>query len=414
MTLAHVQTTIATPPGGSRPFHRSLPLLLAFMTALGPFSVDAYLPSFPEIEKGLQASPFEVQQTLSIFLASFAFMTLWHGAISDALGRRRVTLVCLGLFALSSVGCAWSRTVGALWVFRGLQGVTSGAGIVLGRAVVRDLLQGPEAQRMMSRITMMFALAPALAPIVGGWLDKWFGWQSLFYFLVLMAGVQWLWCWWALPETLPPEKRHPLHPMFLLRSYYSALTEPAFLAVTGVISLNFAGFFLYVVSSPKFLIDHLHIPQTGFYWLFVPAMAGMMIGAWLSGRLAGKITPMRTIAIGSLVMAAAALCNVVINLLLPPGLPWSVAPIFPYVLGMSLTMPSLTLLGLERFRGQWGLGSSCQVFIQTGVNSLNAAFLAPLLWVSPLHLALGQLGLLAAGFGCLAVYRWRTRAAALA
>ncbi len=384
-------------PGGQKVHGRGLPILLAFLTALGPFAVDAYLPSFPEIESDLHATPIEVQQTLSVFLVCFAFMTLWHGAISDALGRRRVTLVCLVLFALASAGCACAHSIGMLWFFRALQGMTSGAGIVLGRAVVRDLMHGAEAQRLLAHISMMFALAPAVAPVLGGWLDKFFGWRALFVFLVVLAVIQWVWCWIALPETLPPEKRKPLHPVYLLRSYHRGLTMPAFLAIGVAMTLNFAGYFLYVMSSPKFLLGHLHLAQTDFYWLFGPAVAGMMTGAWLSGRLAGRISPMQTVRLGYLLMGTAALANVILNLTLPPGLPWSIAPIVPYTLGMSLAMPSLTLLGLDLFPGQWGLGSACQALIQTGLNSVTAAVLAPLLWGSTLKLAAGQLGLVLAG-----------------
>ena len=416
--MSFVTSSPATDPAGAQPTHSSpkrayradLPVLLAFLTALGPFSVDAYLPSFPEIGRDLHATPLQVQQTLSIFLICFAFMTLWHGAISDALGRRRVTLVSLVLFVGASAGCACAHSIGMLWFFRALQGMTSGAGIVLGRAVVRDLMEGPPAQRLLSHISMMFALGLAVAPILGGWLDKLFGWRSLFVFLVLLAVVQWVWCWLALPETLPPEKRRPLHPVYLLRSYHRGLTMPAFLAVGMAMTLNFAGYFLYVVSSPKFLLGHLHIAQTGFYWLFGPAVAGMMTGAWLSGRLAGRVSPMQTVRLGYLLMGTAALANVILNLSLPPGLPWSIAPIVPYTLGMSLAMPSLSLLALDLFPGQWGLGSSCQALIQTGLNSLTAAVLAPLLWGSTLKLATGQLGLALTGVAMTLYYRHLVRA----
>jgi DHA1 family bicyclomycin/chloramphenicol resistance-like MFS transporter len=390
---------------GQKKHGPGLPILLAFLTALGPFAVDAYLPSFPEIKADLHATDIEVQQTLSVFLICFAFMTLWHGAISDALGRRRVTLISLVLFAASSVGCAFSHSIGQLWFFRALQGMTSGAGIVLGRAVVRDLMQGAEAQRLLSHISMMFAIAPAIAPVLGGWLDKFFGWRSLFIFLTVLAAVQWLWCWLALPETLPPEKRRPLHPAFLWHSYVRGLTMPAFLAICGAMTLNFAGYFVYVVSSPKFLLEQLRVGQTGFFWFFVPAVAGMMTGSWLSGRLAGRLSPMRTILLGYTAMGLAATANVVISLTLPPAVPWSILPIIPYVLGMSLAMPSLTLLALDLFPGQWGLAASCQAFVQTGLNSLTAAILAPLLWGSARELAWGQFGLLATGMLATLFYR---------
>jgi MFS transporter, DHA1 family, multidrug resistance protein len=191
----------------SRPEGRRIALLLAALSALGPFSIDTYLPSFHDIAEKLGASQIEVQQTISAYLLAFATMTLWHGAISDRFGRRRVILIAVGLFGLASIGCAVSTSIEQLWFWRAMQGATSGAGIIIGRAIVRDLFDGPPAQRLMSQITMMFALAPAIAPVIGGWLQTFFGWRSIFAFLVLSTAALWFACWKLLPETLPPEKR---------------------------------------------------------------------------------------------------------------------------------------------------------------------------------------------------------------
>jgi DHA1 family bicyclomycin/chloramphenicol resistance-like MFS transporter len=163
---------------------RGIALLLAALSSLGPFAIDTYLPSFHEIGSQLNATPIEVQQTLSAYLLSLAAMTLWHGAISDRFGRRRVILVALALFAGASAGCALATRIEQLWFWRALQGITAGAGIVISRAIVRDLFDGAAAQRLMSQITMMFALAPAIAPLIGGQLQNWFGWRSVFAFLV--------------------------------------------------------------------------------------------------------------------------------------------------------------------------------------------------------------------------------------
>ena len=143
-------------------------------------AIDTYLPSFADIGASLSATPIEVQQTLTAYMLPFALMSLWHGAIADALGRRRVLLVSLALFALASAGCVFATRIEHLWVLRALQGISAGAGIVVSRAIVRDLYDGPEAQRLMSHISMMFALAPAIAPVIGGRLQQWFGWQSVF------------------------------------------------------------------------------------------------------------------------------------------------------------------------------------------------------------------------------------------
>ena len=376
---------------------RGIAVLLAGMSALGPFSIDTYLPSFHDIAEKLGATPIQVQQTLSAYLAAFALMTLWHGALADRFGRRRVVLLALALFAIASGGCAFATRIEHLWFWRAMQGVTAGAGIVISRAIVRDLYDGPPAQRLMSQITMMFALAPAIAPVIGGWLQTLFGWRSIFAFLVLSTAALWLACWKLLPETLPPAKRQSLQPAYLGRSYWKVMTSPPFLFACAALSLNFAGFFIYVLSAPVFLMKHLGIPETGFLWLFGPAMAGLMSGSWLSGRLAGKVTPGRTIALGYLVMSCAALSNVGINLALPPGLPLSIVPLFVYTLGMALAMPSLTLLALDPFPAQRGLAASCQTFFQSGFNSLAAALIAPALWGSTLTLALGMAGLMGLG-----------------
>lgn len=372
-------------------------ILLASMSALGPFSIDTYLPSFHDIADKLGATQLQVQQTLSAYLLAFAVMTLWHGAISDRFGRRRVILASLGLFALASAGCTVATSIEQLWFWRAMQGVTAGAGIVISRAIVRDLFDGAAAQRLMSQITMMFALAPAIAPVIGGWLQSFFGWRSVFAFLVVSTTGLWFACWKLLPETLPLEKRQSLRPSYLGVTYWKVMTSPPFLAACAALSLNFAGFFIYVLSAPVFLMTHLGVPETAFLWLFGPAMIGLMGGSWLSGRLAGKLSPGRTIAGGYLVMAAAALFNIGLNLVLPPSLPWSVMPLFIYTIGMSLAMPNLTIFALDPFPAQRGLAASCQTFFQSGFNSLAAAIIAPAIWGSTRSLSLGMAALLISG-----------------
>jgi DHA1 family bicyclomycin/chloramphenicol resistance-like MFS transporter len=379
------------------PDTRRIAWLLAAMSALGPFSIDTYLPSFPDIAHSLGASTLEVQQTLSAYLLAFASMTLWHGAIADRYGRRRVILTALAFFALASAGCALASSIGQLWFWRAVQGITAGAGIVISRAIVRDLYDGAPAQRLMAQITMMFAFAPAIAPVIGGWLQTAFGWRSIFIFLVLSTAALALACWRLLPETLPPEKRQSLRPSYLATTYRKVLTSPRFLLACVALSFNFMGFFIYVLSAPVFLMQHLGISETGFLWLFGPAMSGLVCGAWLSGRLAGRLSSARTIALGYGVMGSAALANLLLNLSLPPALPWSVAPLFLYTLGMSLAMPNLTLYALDPFPAQRGLAASCQTFFQSGFNGLAAAFIAPALWGSTLTLALGMTTLLTIG-----------------
>ena len=387
---------------------RGIAALLASLSALGPFSIDTYLPAFPDIASTLGASQLDVQQTLSVYLLSFAVMTLWHGAISDRFGRRRVILWALALFGLASLGCVFASRIEHLWFWRAMQGISAGAGIVISRAIVRDLYDGAAAQRLMSQITMMFALAPAIAPLIGGWLQVLFGWRAIFAFLVLATLALLVACWYLLPETLPVEKRQSLRPAYLGRTYWQVLTSPPFLLACLALSMNFAGFFIYVLSAPVFLMQHLGLPETAFLWLFGPAMAGLMAGSWTSGRLAGKLSLNRSIALGYGIMSAAALGNLLLNLGATPALPWAVAPLFVYTFGMSLAMPCLTIFALDPFPAQRGLAASCQTFLQSGFNGLAAALIAPMLWGSTRSLALGMGGLMLAG-GLAALARYRSR-----
>lgn len=376
---------------------RGFALLLAALSSLAPFSIDTYLPSFPDIAEELAATQLQVQQTLSAYLIPFAAMALWQGAIADAVGRRRVTLWALGLFALASAGCAFATRIEHLWLLRAAQGISAGASIVVGRAIVRDLYDGAAAQRMMSHVTITFALAPAIAPVIGGWLHSWFGWRSVFVFLTALTGVLWLALWRWLPETLPPEKRQSLHPVYLARTYWKVLSTPSFLAATAALACNFCGFFIYVLSAPVFLMTHLGVSEREFLWLFGPAMSGLMFGSWLSGRLAGRLTPLQCIIRGYAVMAVASLFNLTISQLLLPGVPWSVAPLFIYTVGMALATSALTLLALDPFVSERGLAASCQTFLQSGANGLVAGLIAPMLWSSTQTMAAGMAGFAALG-----------------
>src|SRR5438445_2452794 len=198
----------------------ALAVLLAVLGMLGPFSIDTYIPAFSGIAKALDATPVQMQQTLSAYLFGFAFMNLFHGALSDSFGRRPVVLVGIAMFTLASIGCAMSQTIGQLVLFRGLQGLSTGAGIVVSRAVIRDMFPPAEAQRVMSQVTIYFGIAPAVAPIIGGWVFVHLGWHSVFWFLTGVGVVLWLANFRMLPETLHPTQRQAFNAHNLMRGYW--------------------------------------------------------------------------------------------------------------------------------------------------------------------------------------------------
>jgi MFS transporter, DHA1 family, multidrug resistance protein len=380
-----------------------LTFVLAALSWIGPFSIDTYLPSLPSISISLGAPAAQVQQTFTVYLVFFSVMSLCHGAISDAYGRRRLTLIALSIYTAASIGCALSNHVHSLMLFRGLQGATAGAGMIVGRAVVRDLFEGAEAQKLMAHVATIFTIAPVMAPMVGGWLQVWQGWRSIFVFMALLSGLVLLSCLKAFPETLPAGRRQRFEAVFLARSYWKVLTSRPFLLACSSLSFTGAGFFIYIIAAPIFLMKHLKLHETQFLWLFLPISIAMLTGAWISGRCAGRISGKQTIYVGYGVMTLAAVGNVLLNLVLPPMVPWSIVPVFVYVIGMAITAPSITLLTLDLFPNQRGLAASCQGFIGLSANSVVSAFVA-LVWATPLTMAVTQLLMLTFGIATILLY----------
>jgi DHA1 family bicyclomycin/chloramphenicol resistance-like MFS transporter len=275
---------------------------------------------------------------------------------------------------------------------------------VVGRAMIRDLFADTEAQKLMSMVTMFFGLAPAIAPLLGGWLYSWFGWASIFWFLAALSAILVYVSSTQLHETLPPEARQSFHPMALLHGYWEVGASPKFLLLSLVVGLNFNAFFLYIVSAPVFLPEHLGLGPTQYSWLFVPSIAGIMTGAFISGRIAGKWTKQQTVMRAYLFMISAALVNLGYTLLFTPSLPWAVMPIFFYAIGSALAMPSVSLMSLDLFPARRGMAASLTGFVSGMVNAVTAGVISPAVSHSPKWLAIAMAGLMAGGLGCWLLY----------
>lgn len=380
-------------------------LIIALLSTLAPFSIDTYLPSFPDITAALHANVLQMQQTLSIYLIAFGIMMLAHGPLSDACGRKPVIMGALLAYIATSIGCALAQNIEWLIIMRAGQGLAAGAGLVIGRAMIRDVYAGAPAQKLMSNVTMTFAIAPAIAPIIGGWLHEWWGWRSIFWFLaVISCGILYL-AWAHLPETLPAAGRQPVHPRPLARAYAQVVRNRRFMRLVAMLTLNFAGMFLYIASVPALLFGVLHFSPGDFGWFFVPVVSGIMLGAFLSGRVAGRLAPPQTINLGFALLGGAALVNALQAILLTPNIITVVMPVMLYATGMSLAAPSLTLLALDEYPQRRGLAAAVQGSTQTLSNAFIAGVLSPLLSAHVLTLALGMLGLLALSY---LLWRWET------
>jgi DHA1 family bicyclomycin/chloramphenicol resistance-like MFS transporter len=375
----------------------ALAVLLAVLGMLGPFSIDTYIPAFSAIAQSLNATPVQMQQTLSAYLFGFAFMNLFHGALSDSFGRRPVILWGLAMFTVASLGCALAQNVGQLIFFRALQGLSTGAGIVVSRAVIRDMFPPSEAQRVMSQVTIYFGVAPAVAPIIGGVIAEYLDWHSIFWFLVGVGVVLWLANWRLLPETLHVQDRQPFQVRNLMRGYWELLTDARFLLLALASGVPFNGLFLYVLSAPAFLGDILQLRPTQFFWFFVLSIGGIMAGSWLSGRMAGKVKPKNQIMQGFRIMLGVSAINVVANALLTPNAWWSLWPVTVFAFGWALMVPVVTLLVLDLYPARRGMASSLQAVVGSTANGIVAGVVAPLVMHSALGLAIMSTAFMAVG-----------------
>lgn len=222
---------------------RGLTFIVALMTMIGPFTIDTYLPSFPTLEAEFNISRALLSQSLASYLAAFGLSTLVLGPLADRLGRRQVILISLLFYIAASLGCALSSDYNTFMLYRLIQGAAVGGGLVAGRAMIRDVYNTQDAHRAMSHVMMLFAIAPAVAPIIGGWLHDLFGWHSVFYFLVFYAVLVFVLVFFALPETLAVEQRQSFHPVKVMRVYGRTLIHSRFLVLVFIVANFFAGIF---------------------------------------------------------------------------------------------------------------------------------------------------------------------------
>jgi|TARA_B110001469_G_C9618103_1_gene307900 MFS transporter, DHA1 family, multidrug resistance protein len=372
-------------------------ITLAALASLAPFAIDTYLPAFHILAEDLTTTPQLIQQSLTFYLLPYTVMLLFHGPISDGIGRIKTMQWGLSLFFLASIGCAFSTTVEALWFFRALQGIGGGAGSVVARAMVRDLYQGAEAQRVMATVQILFGIAPAIAPMIGGLLLG-FNWQSIFIFLAFYAAVSIFIGSKILPETIKSNMRVPFTFKGIVEKYRLLLANKEYLFLVFSISANFSAFFIYVLASPVFLIDHLNFTSDQFGYLFIPTVTGMMIGSLIAKKTAGVVSSSLVLRFSYYWMFFISLSNLIFCNFMPNNALFNIGFIAFYNIGMASAMPIISLAGLDCFPKIRGTAASGQAFMQMFFASVVAGLLVPLLWFSPLGLSIGLFILLSMGF----------------
>lgn len=365
-------------------------LILASLTALAPFAIDTYLPAFQVMEYDLATNSNFIQQTLTFYLVPYTIMTIFHGAISDSIGRIKTIKYGMSLFILGSIGCAFATSIEMLWISRLIQGVGAGAGNVVARAMVRDLYSGATAQKVMATIQIIFGIAPAIAPMVGGLLLG-ISWQAIFIFLIIYSVLITFFSVNFLPETISKQNRLPFNFESVLNRYKDLLNDKNYIFLILAVSFNFSAFFLYVLSSPIFLMQHLNLSSSQFGYLFIPTVTGMIIGSFISKKTAGIISPSRMLKIAYLWMLLITTFNLIFCLFFPSILFVNIGLIAFYNIGMAAAMPLISIKALDCFPKARGTAASGQAFSQMLVSSFVAGLVIPIIWGSLATLAIGML-----------------------
>jgi DHA1 family bicyclomycin/chloramphenicol resistance-like MFS transporter len=345
--------------------------LLAALVALGPLSVDMYVPAMPMMVDALDTNISRIHLTLSVYLTGFALFHLACGPLADRIGRKPVLLGGTVLFVAACIGCSQSKTVEELIVYRFIQGIGACVGPTLARTVARDVFGPTRAARALSLIAMLMALAPAIAPTLGAVILLWLPWPVLFMFLAFYGVAMIVLIQVFLAESIP--MKQSLHPVAIARNYAELLRHRLFMTSTFASSMVYAGLMTYIVCSSFVFIDMLGVPMEYFGFIFLTSVAGYMMGSGLSARLSRHYQPEQTVLLGSVLAAGACTTMLVSGKLFPLSVTAILAPMVFYSAGMGLVLPNAMAVALRPFPHIAGTASALLGFIQMGLSSLATA-----------------------------------------
>jgi DHA1 family bicyclomycin/chloramphenicol resistance-like MFS transporter len=360
-----------------------LVIILGALSMFGPLSIDMYLPSLPTLSHDLGASASQTQLTLSACLFGLALGQIIAGPISDSLGRLRPLCVGVALYAVASLVCAIAPSVTVLILLRFVQGMAGAAGIVIARAIVRDLYSGIAIARFFSLLMMVNGLAPILAPIIGGQLLRFTTWRGVFITLTIIGILLFLAAAIGLSESLPPDHRQHGGFRATLTTFWRLLTDRSFIGYALACGLAFAAMFAYISGSPFALQDIFGASPQLFSVIFGTNALGIVIASQINGRLVGKVSPYRLLAIGLTATACGgiALLAVVLSGI---GLIGVLPSLFVIVSSMGIVLPNATTLALANYARAAGSASALLGVLQF----VFGAAVAPLVGIGGTQTAL--------------------------
>jgi MFS transporter, DHA1 family, multidrug resistance protein len=380
-----------------RPDTLALTALLALLTAVGPMSVDLYLPSLPELGRVFGATVPQVQLTLSGYLLCFAIGQIVFGPISDHVGRKPVLLAALSLYVAICLSCMFATSIEMLIALRCLQALGVAGAPVLARAIVRDLYHGVRAGRELARMGSITALAPVVAPLLGGILQSTFGWRASFLAMAALGLCAILLVIRLLPETMKQRPQEPISLASIVRGYGIFLRHRTFRIYLAIVATSYGGLFAWISGSSFVLQDLYGLSPLLFGLVFAAATLGYGLGTLLAARLVGRIGIDRTIVCGGIALAAGGLAMAAAIALAATSPAALALPMALYLCGLGLAMPQSMAGALTPFPERAGAASSLLGFLQQATASAIGIMVGQMLGASALPLAaiIAAMGVLA-------------------
>jgi len=371
-----------------------LAILVSLLTMIGPFTIDAYLPAFESMEKDFHVSRALMTKTLGYYIVAFGASTLIWGAVADGIGRKPVILLSVGGYILTSIACAIAANYEQFLLFRILQGLSIGGALIAGRSMVRDVLDTKDAQKVMAQAMMLFSVAPVIAPVLGGYLHDYFGWRSIFWFLVLFGLTVFIYALIVVKESLAVNHRNSTRLREITTVYFRTLKAPHYLRLVFIFTAIFASFFVFIAGAPTIIFNVLSLGTTDFYVLFLPGVTGIMLGAAASDRLLNYYSATKIMHYALLAMFILAIINFALNYISDISIMRVVIPISLYAFCLSVIMPIISVEIINCFPNNRGSASAMQSFIQMGINGLVISLLVASLGVLLINFTLAQLSIM--------------------
>ena len=361
--------------------------ILGGVSMIGPFTTDMYLPGFSAIAEGLDALVPEVGYSLSSYFAGICIGQLMHGPLIDRFGRRNPLLIFLSIYVVMSLACSWTNSIEGLIIFRFFQAFAASCGMVVNRAVVRDLFPPGETAKVFSKLILVMGVAPIIAPTVGGFVVEDWGWRAVFWVLAAIGAIVLAAVSWSLPESKAPDKNVSLRLMAVMRNYGKTLVNPLFLPFVLAGAMNTGGLFAYISGSSYVYIDLYGLDVKTFGWIFGGNAACFILGSQIN-RVFLKYSESHKVIIPMVIFQLLNAAILVILILLDSiTLPVLVVLIGFYTLCLGMVGPNALALALSPFTENVGIASAALGSVQMGMGALASALVSLLANGTPLPMA---------------------------